>query len=413
MMKYGMAKHSMVKRFLLIGLSLALAWLALPALGEETAEAVPGEELQALAAEAVTIEELQALAGQVWGRAAEAEPLNDPAGDDAKSEDGIAHLFTFGTVYAEGAQMTAETDIRAFVLTGPEDLGLRELRVDDEGTAAMARFPTENPTMAGTRERAVLYLQGDAESGFRYGLSLRDGQRMTAAEYGEFRKEADGSYSHAALQLLFQRDLLTGLSVTGLKGRETRESAEAFLADLQELKEHTEYIRYPRSLEGTDLTAFGEEDLRFGGLNFAALQPEDLPEVQDRMLMEDDGADRWLLAVHGEGYEAVFSCEAEGKHPKALSLSFLSENLEGPRGVRLGDFFHEDFNRFRHGENETDGQTELLYGRENEAPFGMADYADGDGMTLRYTLKLKDGRVVELYLHYIAGELTEMMLNTL
>ena len=96
-----------------------------------------------------------------------------------------------------------------------------------------------------------------------------------------------------------------------------------------------------------------------------------------------------------------------------LSLTFLSDALEGPRGIRLGDFFHEDYNRFRHGENDTDGLTELLYGTEGVPPCGTANYADSDGMTLRYLTALEDGRIVELYLRYIAGELTEAMLQTL
>ena len=56
---------------------------------------------------------------------------------------------------------------------------------------------------------------------------------------------------------------------------------------------------------------------------------------------------------------------------------------------------------------------ELLYGTEGVPPCGMANYADSDGMTLRYVTALEDGRLVELYLRYTAGELTEIILQTL
>ena len=406
-----------MKRIALVGLSLMLVFgMAGSGAGEEALQRQALEEgngtKEAERAEPVTAEEILAFAREVWTLALAAEPLNNPEGPDAVSEDGIAHIYDFATLYTEGPALTDEAGMYAFSVTDPEKVSVRGLGLDEDSGEAMARFAAEDASLPGTRERAVIYLSANEAGGFSYGLALRDGQRMTAAEYGVFQA-AEGGFTHLSLQLAFQRNLLFALNVSGLNRTETAEEAENFLADLSELRGHTEYIRYATSQAGTDLTGFGPEDLIFSGLNYETLRPADLPGDTERMLMEDEAAGRWLLVVDGEGYSAVFSCDAEGQHTSPLSLTFLSDELEGPRGIRLGDFFHEDYNRFRHGENDTDGLTELLYGTEGVPPCGTANYADSDGMTLRYLTALEDGRIVELYLRYIAGELTEAMLQTL
>ena len=57
----------------------------------------------------------------------------------------------------------------------------------------LAAYPLENETLAGTREDAVLYLHDTAGGGFVYGRILRDGQRVSAAEYGEVPRKGTPS----------------------------------------------------------------------------------------------------------------------------------------------------------------------------------------------------------------------------
>ena len=94
-----------------------------------------------------------------------------------------------------------------------------------------------------------------------------------------------------------------------------------------------------------------------------------------------------------------------------MPYTILSDDLEGPRGVRLGDALYEDLNRFRHGENETDGATELLYGTAGTAPYGFADYAGENGMCLTYATLLSDGRTITLILQYENAVLKEIVLS--
>ena len=129
------------------------------------------------------------------------------------------------------------------------------------------------------------------------------------------------------------------------------------------------------------------------------------------MLVSND-EDGWLRVVNTNDYSATFTCREDGSEARIAYLELLSDDVEGPRGVRLGDSISMDLNRFRHGETEPSesGSTEVLYGTEGIAPWGKAYYLDGDGMTLRY-VTAAGGREVELYLHYVGSELSEIRLS--
>ena len=76
--------------------------------------------------------------------------------------------------------------------------------------------------------------------------------------------------------------------------------------------------------------------------------------------------------------------------------------------MRIGDKLHEDIQRFRFEGNESDGTEEILYGDENAASFGIAQYsADGES-TLRYTTETAEGTQVVLLLRYTMNLLEEI-----
>ena len=194
----------------------------------------------------------------------------------------------------------------------------------------------------------------------------------------------------------------------------SREELAELYAEMEGLTRSFAYARVPRSMKGTDLEMFQEADLDFSALSFRTAEPEIFgSNVDDMMIDNEDGT--WLRRVDGDGFEAVFSCDAAGKNASLISYSILSPELEGPRCVRLGDLFHEDFTRFRSGEGETDesGRTEVLYGKVGTAPYGLAEYGDGTEMTLRYVTQTLGGPDVELILRYHDTVLSEILLHTL
>lgn len=359
---------------------------------------------------ALTGDEIRGLAEQARALAEKSPVLNDPAAEEAASEDGFAFQFDFGVIYGDQPAWQAETGINAFLIMDEEVAGPRGLAIDWEVNRVMSAIPCDNPEMNGSYEEAVLYLEGEAEGLFRYGLVERDGQRIAAMEYGEVNV-AQGAKISLTLQI-------SGDGVSGMRAEGFQETFDAaalrdLYGELEALTHHYEYARVPRSQNGLELAPFSEADLDFPSLSFRTAEPEIFGSNVDTLMMDnEDGT--WLRRVDGDGFEAVFSCDSEGKNATLKSYAILSPELEGPRCVRLGDLFHEDFTRFRSGEGDLDeaGLVEVLYGQVGKAPYGVAEYGDGTEMTLRYVTETLGGPDVELILRYQDTVLTEIILHT-
>ena len=394
---HGRKREEMMKRLIAWGLACLLL---MGCLGAAQAEG-----------NALTAGELLAFLEEMKARALESEPLNNPESEEAQSEDGTAFVYDFATLYAEGTQLTAETVIRACVMTDPEEIVFRSVSAEGRVQDWISRFRNDNPALAGTREGAMLYLGGTPEDGWVWGRVFRDGQRIQSVEYGAVEQTADGLRWLSAVFTVEEGNI----SRMRLENRFPEENGEAVLAEQTELMrilgQEQAYTQTVTSLNGLELTPLTEADLTIGDVPFLSLTPGSFGGSPDDVLIDnDDGT--WLRVVEGDGFTAVFSCDARGENARILSYTVLDEETEGPRHVRLGDLFHEDFTRFRSGEQETDGVTEVLYGTEGQAPYGVAYYADGNGMTLRYVTPTEGGQDVELYLHYEGNVLAELILHT-
>ena len=389
----------MMKRILCL-LAAALLCLILPVAAEENVNVVTAAELDEL---------LESVRAQVLTE----ELLNDPAGEDAESEDGTFFMYGTAGVYAEGTELTADTPVNTLVFDYTEGPVFRETGIDSRLDEVLAAFPLDNPELTGTREEAILYLR-ETEAGFAYGRLLRDGQWVNTVEYGEV--VTDGELScRTAITYSLANGMVTVIRISGLNpaGTELMDAsrAEEFYSELIELAGQEEYRAVKTSRNGLELTPLGAEDLTVGGLPYVSLKPADLPGTPETEIMDnEDGT--WLLRCDGDGYEAVFRCGEHGEDAEILSFSILDDGMEGPRCVRIGDVFSDDFSRFRSGENEMgEDLTEVLYGTEGTAPYGVAFY-DFSAMTLRYVTDTPEGRQVELLLKYENYFLTEIIVHT-
>ena len=114
------------------------------------------EDAQDNSADALTLAELQAFAARMQTLAMASTPLNDPA--DAKTEDGYAFEYSFGTIYADSPAMSIDTQLLSIVLTSAEEQGPRDIQVGDELSIVLEANYSENPSLRGSREAAVLYV---------------------------------------------------------------------------------------------------------------------------------------------------------------------------------------------------------------------------------------------------------------
>ena len=360
----------------------------------------------------VTAAELDALLESVRTQALSSELLNDPSGEEAQSEDGTLFQYTFTRIYAAGTVLAEDTPFNAVVYEDSEGPVFRFIGIDSMLDELLAAFPNENTELAGTRDEALLFLR-DTENGFVYGRILRSGQRVFAVEYGEVLPDGDG-FRHSAATFTLQDGLVTSIRMDGPgSGQLDAALAGELRVELQELGSRDEYRAVKTSRNGKDLEPFNESDLVFDGFSYTAMQPSTLPgSPEQEMIDNEDGT--WLMRCEGPGYEAVFSCDENGENATILSFSILDEETEGPRCVRLGDLFHEDFMRFRSEDNEmTEDMTELLYGEEDGEAWGFASYDPSAGETgLRYVTTTKDGLKVQLILRYVESYLIEITLQT-
>jgi len=367
-------------------------------------------------AETLTAAELNAAAEALRTDALESTPVNDPTAESAQTEDGTLFQYEDSALYILGSELTGDAVINAVSFADSEGPVFRGTGIDSLWSEVEAAFPLENKELAGTREAALLYLAPGEGAGYCYGRVERDGQRIHTAEYAEVTPDGNG-FRKVSVSYSLLNGLVTSIRIEGLNpetGIMTTGEAGELFNTLTELGTHTEYKAVRTSLNGTELTAFGAEDLVFSGIDYTSLSPETLPGQPETELM-DNGDGTWLMRCDGDGYEAVFLCDAKGKNAKILSFTILDEGMEGPRCVRLGDLFHEDFARFRSEGNEmTEEMTEALYGKEGEESWGLASYDPSAGeMSLRY-VTTAGGEQIELLLKYGEGNaLTEIIVHTL
>ncbi len=362
-------------------------------------------------AQPVTMQELNDLAERVLALAASQPVLNDPTLEAAASEDGFTFQYDFGVLYGDRDTWTPETRLTALQLMDETVPGIRGIAVDSTVNQVMEAIPCDNPEMNGTPAASVLYLEGSAESGFLFGRVERDGQRISAMEYA-----AADPAANRKISVIFgiSGDGVDSIRLEGMTDEFLPDDAESLYAELEALTHQYAYARVPRSLNGKDLEIFHEGDLWFSSLSYLTAEPRNLGEnVEDMLIDNDDGT--WLRRVDGDGFSAVFTCNSQGKDALLVSYTILSPDLEGPRGIRLGDLFHEDFTRFRSGEGDLsdDGTTEVLYGTVGNAPYGLAEYGDGSEMVLRYVTPTTGREDVELILQYKDTVLTEITLHSL
>ena len=117
--------------------------------------------------DALTLAELQAFAARMQTLAMASTPLNDPA--DAKTEDGYAFEYSFGTIYADSPAMSIDTQLLSIVLTSAEERGPRDIQVGDELSIVLEANYSENPSLRGSRESAVLYVLDLLPESMRWG----------------------------------------------------------------------------------------------------------------------------------------------------------------------------------------------------------------------------------------------------
>ena len=367
-------------------------------------------------ADTLLMEELEEWVNRYHARALASEPLNNPA--KSRTEDGYEFIYDFATVYASSAKMTEDTVISAVVVTSPGEEGPRGLCIDDSTQVVLSAFYSENPTLAGSRDFAVLYTINLMPETLQWAQVQRDGQRVETIQYAVHEQLSTGGegYSDAGLIFTMQDGLVSAIRVYGLDSRITQRQVLDVADNLRQNALEEGYTQVPFSYDGASLEKFGGEDLTINGVNCLGLTPEMAISMMGQPVADEwmeDGDNGYIRSMVFGSCELTFLCDKNQQNPQMYMILITQDGVEGPRAVRVGDSFAEVFNRFRNGEGEFDGvTTEVLYGDEATGEFGVAEYGSDAGVTLRYGLVLEDGRHVVLHMTFTGMQLSEIMLYT-
>ena len=392
----------MLKRMLCLALALVLVLSCVPAMAEEYLDG------------ALTMEELTAWAAGFKARAMESTPYNNPYDPESYSEDGYAFIYDFGTLYMDRPEMTDEAVLRGLVITSYEERGPRGVGIDYLTSEVIGAFYNENEALAGDESFAVLYLSDTMPTGALWGWVQRDGQRVQTIQYAIHDQLTTGGegYTDAGLIFTMQSDSVAAIRAYGLDTRVSEDVVLANIDAVQEVASHTGYVQVPLSYAG-EMSPLLREDMVFSGVDFISMTPASaeaaLGAASETIWVQDDNGE-YLCTMEFPSCSVTFVFDQNKQNPRPYMMLIDLDEMEGPRAVRLGDTFASVFNRFRHGEGTFDGvSTEVLYGTEGTAPWGVATYGSNADATLRYAVETERGTVV-LHMTFEMMQLSEIML---
>jgi len=360
----------------------------------------------------LTWEELRLWSQSCLERALGHQPLSAPG----LTEDGYRFDYDFATLYLDVDTPSEAAHVLSIELTAYEAEGPRGTQVGMLAEEILAAYPLENPTLAGTREEAVLYLDSRMPEGIRWGMARRDGQRLMQLQYtaSDMLEPGGDDYADAGISYEMEEGVVTSIRIWGLEDRMQEEELYTREVDVQALMQQAEYSQVASSLSGGAPEAFGPGDLTFSGLTFDGLSSAEAQETLGGVLDES-----WL--EDGEGCihvmtfatcEVTALCDASRVHAKTELLTIFSDELEGPRGIRVGDTLAQVRSRFpQEGDGTIDeAGMETLYGAPGEAAWGHAEYGADGSSVLRYVCRDGDGRNITLMCRFDGIELSEIML---
>ena len=333
---------------------------------------------------------------------------------DYLTEDGYAFEYSFGTIYADSPAMSIDTQLLSIVLTSAEEQGPRDIQVGDELSIVLEANYSENPSLRGSRESAVLYVLDLLPESMRWGEVKRDGQRVQTVEYAVHeRVETDGEgYTDTGVIFTMEDNIVSAIRVYGLSARTTEAEISTVRDNLRFDALFDDYVQVPSSYNGADLPMFDGTDLQFSGIDFMSLAPESAADVLGDVIDDvwvENGTDGYVRTMTFAACDITFLYDAQKQNPQVEMLLIAADGMEGPRASRIGDTFAQVYNRFRNDNTAIDeNDTEHLYGDEESGQYGVVEYTV-DGTVMRFGLVLDDGVRVVLRLEFTASVLSEIM----
>ena len=385
-----------MKKCLLLAL-LALLLFALPAHSE--------------------VEALSKTETDVYAQTVLKNALLDGSYRSEQQDDAYLMHFKDYTLRVDSDRLTANTTVYAVIMDNLDDVDecpgdLRALKLNDSLNVLLSVYPLENATLLGTRENAVLYVEGELPGQAAVGYLLRDGQRVTEIDHILYFMGNEGVTTRRARYTLAD-GAIVGIQIDLASDSMSLEDAAAELDAFKMLRQNSEYAAYMQEGEAADTARFGRDDLLFSGLDYLELTPDSAIA-----LLGDDYAEEWLedegTAIHVMEWASAtitFLCDKDHNIIQTDNYYTDEDALEGPRGIRVGDQQQNVLDRFFFGAGKSSGDMTYLYGGEGEDEYAAVEYISSGEMTARYAFVLEDRQIV-MILSFENARLQSMLIQT-
>lgn len=386
----------MKKLLALLLASLLLCCCALGETAEEYAGDPEAEENAFLTKEEIDMY-LTALAGDALALGVESSATSEDSGVTTVKFAGGAE------VYIADEELTETSAVLGARLNAMQE-DLRGIHLGDTLEDVLSVYPNDNPNLAGSRFDAALYVN-DQRPEATVGYLLRLGQPVTEVTHLVFSWEDEGVV-RCGVTYQFEQDIVTGISIFGLGSLVPEADALEEISNVAQIQEIRDFTPFPTSLQGESLNPFEESDLAFNGLDFLQLTNESAESA-----LGEAPVDEWM--EDGEGFlrvrqwdeaSVIFVYDAQKNFVGVDTLTVVSENIEGPRGVHVGDGMESVMNRFHRGEIMPLENGFALYGDGENAPYGVLSYGETTA-TLTYALTTKTMKTVIWSLEFVNGTL--------
>lgn len=392
-----------MKKLLSIIMTIALLCMVmLPAAAQESAASVlTWQELDGF------VETLRAAAMASTPQSENGQPVYDP-------DDGYALIYDFGILYCNEPVLTDDTVINEAVITSPSFPGLRGVNVDSSLSTLLDAYYSENENLTGDKSFAGLYAGSFLPDYAVWAWVQRDGQRVQSVQYAVHEALASGGegYTDSGILYTIQDMYVSAIRLYGLNAKATREEVEDNLQTVESLMQVEAYARVPSARLGEELLPFGRQDLIFENVDFLTLTPEIAVDVfgtpvEDEWM--DDGENGFIRVMDFTPGSITFVYDTEKKNPKIYMLYIADDIMEGPRGVRIGDYLSDVIDRFPSGEGEFDGETETLYGSDASGSWGTTQYSQDATASVYYHAVIGETEVT-LFISFTMLQADEIML---
>ena len=219
----------------------------------------------------------------VLRKSAAREPLNAPVGEESRTEDGYAFIYDFATLYYDKPVLDETSVLLAVSLTSEIYPGPRNIYLGDAETVLTGTYGWQNPALAGDGVFAAFYcLDGLPQSAY-WCWAQHDGKgSLTSVQCAIHVMAGEDRYTDAGVIYSLDGGVVTAIHVYGLSSFITGSEVGSNLEAVRSVEDAAQGVSVTVEAASVPLSGaapFGAGDLRFSGLDYAALTLEGAREA--------------------------------------------------------------------------------------------------------------------------------------